>query len=249
MDGNTAQAQATCLSACHARSGATGCEVIWNQGNRGCYIHTQSVARGNGVGNHACWIFSKCTAVQPTCPKENGFCVKSNGGDQNSGVIKVNSVDGNTAQVQATCLSACHAHSGATGCEVIWNQGNRGCYIHTQSVARGNGVGNHACWIFSKCTAVQPTCPKENGFCIKSNGGDQNSGVTKVNSVDGNTAQAQATCLSACRANSGATGCEVIWNQGNHGCYIHTQSVAKGNGVGNHACWIFSKCTGGTKSV
>ena len=90
-------------------------------------------------------------AVDTVCPKENGFCVLPNGGDQNSGVIKLDAVDGNTAQQQAKCLAMCRAYKGATGCEEIWNQGNRGCYVHTSVVARGNGVPNHACWIFSKC--------------------------------------------------------------------------------------------------
>ena len=85
------------------------------------------------------------------CPIEKGFCVQSNGADQNAGVIKKNNLDGNTAERQKQCLDICRAHPGATGCEVIWNQINRGCYIHTQQVARGNGVGNHMCWIFSKC--------------------------------------------------------------------------------------------------
>ena len=86
------------------------------------------------------------------CPKEKGFCVLPTGDDQNSGVIKLDSVDGNTIEQQTKCLSRCQAYRGATGCEVIWSQENRGCYVHTQQVARGNDVDRHACWIFSKCT-------------------------------------------------------------------------------------------------
>merc|ERR1712072_887679 len=85
------------------------------------------------------------------CPREKGFCVLSSGADQNSGVIKVNSIQGNTDAAQKECLKSCHAHKGATGCETIWDQGNRGCYIMTQPVARGNGVSRHNCWVFSKC--------------------------------------------------------------------------------------------------
>ena len=77
--------------------------------------------------------------------------MKSSGEDQNSGVIKLDNVDGNTEAAQAKCLKRCREKSGSTGCEVIWNQSNRGCYIHTQEVARGTGVDNHMCWIFSKC--------------------------------------------------------------------------------------------------
>lgn len=42
---------------------------------------------------------------------------------------------------------------------------------------------------------------------------DQNTGVIKVNSNDGDSDSAQLTCLEACRARSDATGCEVIWSQ------------------------------------
>ena len=87
-----------------------------------------------------------------TCPKEKGVCVQSNGADQNAGQIKVNSIDGNTQSAQAECLKHCHARKDATGCEVIWSNGNRGCYIHTQPIARGNNVAQHSCWVFSKCT-------------------------------------------------------------------------------------------------
>ena len=34
------------------------------------------------------------------CPKEAGYCVKSNGKDQNSGVVKLNSIDGNRQNAQ-----------------------------------------------------------------------------------------------------------------------------------------------------
>ena len=98
-------------------------------------------------------FFRSCLAnfstPQPgTCPIEKGFCVDSNGGDQNSGVIQLNNVDGNAEQAQASCLKLCRQHKGATGCELIEN---RRCSVHTQFVAKGNGVDHHMCWIFSKC--------------------------------------------------------------------------------------------------
>ena len=85
-------------------------------------------------------------------PQEAGFCVKANGHDQNNGVKKLNNLDGNTPVRQEECLSLCKSVSGATGCEVIWDQSNRGCYAHTAEVANGNGVDRHVCWIFSKAT-------------------------------------------------------------------------------------------------
>jgi len=85
------------------------------------------------------------------CPKEQGFCVKADQGDQNAGVIKKNNLDGDTVEAQEKCLELCKQTDGATGCEVIWDQNNRGCYVHTQEIARGNGVDKHLCWVFSKC--------------------------------------------------------------------------------------------------
>lgn len=100
-------------------------------------------------------VAALCTAADsaPVCPRENGFCVKSNGADQNSGVVKIDSLSnyGTSEEARHACLAKCHAQKGATGCEVIWNQGNRGCYAMTKSVARGNGVRRHYCWVFSKC--------------------------------------------------------------------------------------------------
>jgi len=100
------------------------------------------------------------------CPVEEGFCVKQDGGDQNDGVIKINNMDGNTEEAQKECLQACLNHEGATGCEVIWDQGNRGCYIHTDIIHHGNGVGNHLCWLFTP----------ENDFstCLLTDGGKDN---------------------------------------------------------------------------
>merc|ERR1712238_489566 len=104
------------------------------------------------------------------CPVEEGFCVKQDGGDQNDGVIKINNMDGNTEEAQKECLQACLNHEGATGCEVIWDQGNRGCYIHTDIIHHGNGVGNHLCWLFTP----------ENDFstCLLTDGGKDNTPET-----------------------------------------------------------------------
>ena len=89
------------------------------------------------------------------CPIEEGYCLQSNGEDQNSGVVKLNSLDGNTKHAQASCLAKCKQQEGATGCEVIWDQHNRGCYVHTKSIARGNGMAKHKCWVFSKCSKLK----------------------------------------------------------------------------------------------
>ena len=70
---------------------------------------------------------------------------------QNDGIVKLNVDDGNTIERQGICLVMCHAYLGATACEMRWNQADRGCYVHTKEVSRGNGVENNVCWVFAKC--------------------------------------------------------------------------------------------------
>ena len=91
------------------------------------------------------------------CPQEDGFCLKENGGDQNSGVIGKGAMtisNGNTTEAQEQCLEICKQYEGATGCEVLWIHTTVECYVHTQEIARGNGDGDHACWVFSKCVGI-----------------------------------------------------------------------------------------------
>jgi hypothetical protein len=87
--------------------------------------------------------------------RKRGFCVRSNGSDQNSGVYKLRGgnffdtdTEPDTFKVNE-CLNLCACVEGATvtGCEMIWNQGNKGCYVHTQRIARGNNVGRHSCYL------------------------------------------------------------------------------------------------------
>ena len=56
-----------------------------------------------------------------------------NGGDQNDGVIKLDDIDGKTNTAKEACLQKClqyqtRTSTKVTGCEVIWDQSNRGCY-------------------------------------------------------------------------------------------------------------------------
>ena len=97
-------------------------------------------------------IYSK---TEPICPIEQGYCITLFGRDQNSGVKKLNGMyNGDTLDGQKECLKLCRSVQGVTGCEVIWDQGNRGCYAHTREVARGNGEARHKCWVFSKCKGM-----------------------------------------------------------------------------------------------
>jgi len=83
----------------------------------------------------------------PFGEEQEGYCVTSDGWDQNSGVVKLEGGDFESAAQKAKCLKLCAEVQGVTGCETIWDQWNRGCYAHTRGVARGNGVARHSCWI------------------------------------------------------------------------------------------------------
>jgi len=94
---------------------------------------------------------------QYTIPQQ-GFCVKSNGWDQNSGVIKLDSNGGHSEARHKECWAKCKASGEAvkSGCELIWNQSNQGCYLHTKTIDHGNGVQNHKCWIFPTAAKGAP---------------------------------------------------------------------------------------------
>jgi hypothetical protein len=84
-----------------------------------------------------------------------GFCVKSNNADQNSGVFKLEGGDfldkefDKDEEKVAHCLElcACYDEAPVTGCEMIWEQNNRGCYVHTDRIAKGNNVVRHSCYL------------------------------------------------------------------------------------------------------
>ena len=84
-------------------------------------------------------------------PTQAGYCVDEFGRDQNSDVIKLWETDcGPSEEKKLECVEKCIAASAVlrvTGCEAIWGQSNRGCYIHTQPIASGNGVDRHSCWV------------------------------------------------------------------------------------------------------
>jgi len=84
---------------------------------------------------------------------------------------------------------------------------------------------------------------RENGFCVKSNGSDQNSNVSRA---PGTYSSAEA-CFDWCEGQSGLTGCEYIWGQSNHGCYAHRAEVSHGNGRDKHYCWIKGTSSSGRR--
>jgi len=107
---------------------------------------------------------------------QKGFCVLSNNRDQNSGVKLLEAGDFLDKKFEkdedkvAHCLHlcACHKEDPVTGCEMIWNQSNRGCYVHTDFIAKGNGVERHSCYL-----ATSPGSWGDNGrVCSASLWGD-----------------------------------------------------------------------------
>ena len=73
-------------------------------------------------------FFAHSLTHLPTC-----ICTQPDGGDQNNGVIKLDNVNGKTDAAKEKCLRKCLEYQSESskkvaGCEVIWDQGNRGCY-------------------------------------------------------------------------------------------------------------------------
>merc|ERR1712028_44333 len=95
-----------------------------------------------------------------------GFCM-SNANDQNSGVTTLDGGDyeGNTREAQ--CLAQCKEHSADwTGCEMIWDQSNRGCYVHTEHVNYANNVDKHKCLLREVYDAAVPTTAEQTGCAL-----------------------------------------------------------------------------------
>lgn len=83
--------------------------------------------------------------------------------DQNTGVVKLEGGDfwddpgssqHNSGKVEK-CLQMCACYdsesgTGITGCEMIWNEGNSGCYVHTKPIARGNNRERHSCYVIEE---------------------------------------------------------------------------------------------------
>jgi hypothetical protein len=95
-------------------------------------------------------------AVLPQCTSLPGACANKLGIEQQDGVIKLLNGDFSTEAEQRRCLQTCQALEGATGCQVVWNSGQRGCYAHTATVDSHTQSSRHVCWIFSECTEPAP---------------------------------------------------------------------------------------------
>ena len=126
-------------------------------------IFIAAMARGS-VFSGSVSASQRSTTEDEACTKEPGSCVTRSGADRKSGVIKLDSIDSNSTEVHSRCLGKCRRHKGATGCEMIWDQRDSGCYVHTHGIDRGNNDTNHFCWVFSKCagSSVTAKCSSTN---------------------------------------------------------------------------------------
>lgn len=146
----------------------------------------------------------------------------ANGGDQNSGVIELNSINGNTDGAQQACLEACQSYPRATGCEVIWDQSNRGCYVHTQSIARGNGKSRHQCWVFSSCVPHDQGSMAASEFPTITLGGAGGPTVLSWASLDTLTVQQEGSVSSSHSMSFVDNGGE-LWSAGSVGLQLRVQ--------------------------
>jgi len=66
-------------------------------------------------------------------------------------VVLLGHLSGGDDVQRTQCLGLCFvSHLSITGCELIVNQWNAGCYAHTSTrVAQANGAANHWCWLNS----------------------------------------------------------------------------------------------------
>jgi len=193
---------------------------------------------------------------------EPGACVTHSGIDQNSGVIKLkdgggqNSIEfGPNENKKQKCLKMCQSYSETihvTACEAVWYQSTSGCYIHTKPVSHANGIVNHNCWVAApfEPLELEDFTSGEPGFCVKTDGSDQNQGVVKIATGDfGPSESKKQECLDLCREyskKSEITGCEAKWWYGNYGgCFVHKKEVFRGGGDNSykHYCWVVKHFT------
>ena len=89
--------------------------------------------------------------VPPGSGWMDGFCIDADNRDVNDGVVLLGHLSGGDDVQRTQCLGLCFvSHLSITGCELIVNQWNAGCYAHTSTrVAQANGAANHWCWLNS----------------------------------------------------------------------------------------------------
>lgn len=172
---------------------------------------------------------------------EMGFCVDENNRDVNEGVKLLKRGEFKTKEQRQECRRLCALEEKVTACELVWDQGNRGCYVHTSdAVDHGNKRDNHACYVVSPLLKEKQFHLESKGFCVDRRNRDVDNGQVKLREGDFTTKEKRRECLLLCEEYEKSTGCEIIFNQGNKGCYAHTSPlIDHGNGRENHICFTF----------
>merc|ERR1712195_169625 len=218
----------------------------------------ESVSCATESGSAAPTVVSESAYDLGTEAWPAGFCL-SHGSDQNNGVTKLEggNYEGNTKEAQ--CLAQCKEHSADwTGCEVIWDQGNAGCYVHTEHVDSANSVARHKCLLRevydtdADDTAPVDTAPTGPTWVKGANGAncdDTCSALDKTCDTSYMDALTTADLVTAAFAEAGYTcinvggsrnypGSPFSTSRNGDDCYFTTPGsnvVSNGNSYGHHA--------------
>jgi len=226
-----------CRAACNANSLCNG-YGYWPTVKGGlCRIHsdtscqaaTSSYGDAQGYSRISCGSFWVPT-LQTYCSAnwDNDY---GNGGSRSEFGMSVEA-----------CQSECDEMSSCYGIAVT-NTGSEQCVTCT---GENQSLSHNGAWTFY-LKPVQESMDgrfgiRQDGFCVMSNGADQNSGVTRA---PGNFNSAE-DCLMWCESMAEQvelSGCEYIGGESN-ACYMHQDPVSHGNGVEGHYCWIFGDHSG-----
>ena len=126
--------------------------------------------------SHGSWVLRQGNNTNKPTPKcmltacahlstHTALLVQRDGKDQNNGVIKLDSVNGKTDAAKQKCLRKCLNYQSqnskkVTGCEVIWNRNNRGCY---GELAKGRTLCRFVIFLWFSCVCMMPVCL---GLCL-----------------------------------------------------------------------------------
>lgn len=234
-----------CLALCASYTGefrATGCQAVWDDANRGCYLHIRETYRGSGSSNRKCAIMKQFAPVttELLLPTMRGYCLDSSGNDQNTGVVQIYGGDfGPDESLQMDCLDRCNKASAVrriTGCEAIWWQNNRGCYIHTKEIAFSRNNDRHSCWIATPVSS-SATYQEQAGYCLDPD--NQNTGWRYRTYLG---ILSKTDCFAKCKEHDeiNASACQLDKHSGACFIYDYAQQWIAGAGSGDsgNTCWL-----------
>jgi len=180
--------------------------------------------------------------TDPFYPVAQGYCLNGNGVGQNGGDVDLGDLKAGTwTQQQKECKERCIAEVNkgvtVTGCEA--NKSSRKCWLHNQSVAKGNGDTNYSCWV-----AGAPMPFKfEQGICVESNGSHANGSYHRTFlGLANNNNLCMRKCIeyydqSTDKAN--VSGCQRDYNDNKcHVYHLSSYIVVGGQGSSGNMCFV-----------